>query len=360
METVHVALGDRSYDIVIGEGLLKTAGERCKELGLGPACLLVTDSNVSPLYGNELIGNLRQSGFRTSIADVPAGEQSKSVEQLGRLWGEAIDAGLDRASFVVALGGGVVGDLSGFVAASVLRGIQMVQVPTSLLAMVDSAVGGKTGINLSQGKNLIGAFLQPALVLTDLEVLQTLPRREFNAGMAEIIKYGVIYDPELFAYIEMHIEAIQAMDVQALTHLIKRSCEIKAAVVEEDEREHGLRAILNYGHTLGHAIEQVTEYGTYLHGEAISIGMVYASLLSETVCGLEPELTRRQRALFEAFDLPVAAAELDWASLRAAMSVDKKAANTVPRYVLAHELGKVGLPLEVADTALNEAWIALS
>lgn len=360
METVHVALGDRSYDIVIGEGLLETAGKRCKELKLNPACLLVTDSNVGPLYSNELSSTLGQSGFRASTATIPAGERSKSVEQLGWLWGEAIDAGLDRASFVMALGGGVVGDLSGFVAASVLRGIQMVQVPTSLLAMVDSAVWGKTGINLPQGKNLIGAFLQPALVLADLNVLQTLPRREFNAGMAEIIKYGVIYDAELFAYIETHIEAIQAMEVEALTHLIKRSCEIKAAVVEEDERELGLRAILNYGHTLGHAIEQVTEYGTYLHGEAISIGMMYASLLSETVCGLEPEITRRQRALFKAFDLPVAATDLDWASLRAAMCVDKKAANTVPRYVLALELGKVGLPLEVADKALNEAWTSLS
>jgi len=360
METVQVALGDRSYDIVIGEGLLETAGEHCKGLELNSACLLVTDSNVAPLYSEALSSTLGQSGFQANIATIPAGEPSKSVEQLERLWGEAIDAGLDRASFVMALGGGVVGDLSGFVAASVLRGIQLIQVPTSLLAMVDSAVGGKTGINLPQGKNLIGAFLQPALVLADLDVLQTLPRREFNAGMAEIIKYGVIYDAELFAYIETHIEAIQAMEVEALTHLIRRSCEIKAAVVVADEREHGLRAILNYGHTLGHAIEQVTEYGTYLHGEAISIGMLYASLLSETVCGLEPEITRRQRALFKAFDLPVAAADLDWASLRAAMRVDKKAANTVPRYVLAHELGKVGLPLEVEDTALNEAWTALS
>jgi 3-dehydroquinate synthase len=236
----------------------------------------------------------------------------------------------------------------------------MVQIPTSLLAMVDSAVGGKTGINLPQGKNLIGAFLQPALVLADLEVLQTLPRREFNAGMAEVIKYGVIYDADLFTYIENHIEAIRAVDLTTMAHLVKRSCEIKATVVEEDEEEQGLRAILNYGHTLGHAIEQVTEYGTYLHGEAISIGMVYASLLSEQICGLDPEVTRRQRNLFEAFDLPVQASGLEWGPLRKAMSVDKKAENTIPRFVLAEAMGKVGLPVEVTDTALNAAWQTLS
>jgi 3-dehydroquinate synthase len=254
---------------------------------------------------------------------------------------------------LVALGGGVVGDLAGFAAASYLRGVDFVQVPTTLLAMVDSAVGGKTGINLPAGKNLVGAFHQPALVLADLATLETLPVREFNAGMAEVIKYGIIRDAEMFAEIESNVGAVSRLDPVLLRRLVRRSCELKAEVVGLDEREGGLRAILNYGHTLGHAIENVAGYGEYLHGEAISIGMVYASQLSETVCGLPAEATRRQRRLFEAFGLPVKRQGFSWDALFEAMTVDKKAEDALPRFVLAESLGKVGLPRGVTADILR-------
>lgn len=356
MQKVQVNLGDRSYEIQIGGDLMERLGACCTELGLGRHALVISDSNVNPLYGDRVTQSLCASGFKAKLAMVPAGERSKCAEQLVQLWSEGIDAGLDRKSFIVALGGGVVGDLAGFVAGSFLRGIPFVQVPTSLLAMVDSAVGGKTGINMPQGKNLIGAFHQPGLVLADLGVLATLPPREFAAGMAEVIKYGVIYDADLFSYIEQNVDAIRSIDPDVMTYLVQRSCEIKAAVVEEDERESGLRAILNYGHTLGHAVEKVTGYEQYLHGEAIAIGMVYASRVSELACKLNPEATARQVALFRAFDLPVVDGALAWNQLREAMSVDKKAVNAVPKFVLADRVGRVNLPVEVEEEILETAW----
>ena len=356
MENVHVNLGDRSYDINIGGDQLDQLGSLCLQAGVGKSMLMVTDSNVAPLYGARAVASLEGAGFSVSQAVVPAGEPSKCADRLVELWGKAVDAGLDRKSCVLALGGGVVGDLTGFVAASFLRGVSFVQVPTSLLSMVDSAVGGKTGINLPHGKNLVGAFHQPDLVVADLDVLATLSPREFAAGMAEVIKYGVIYDASMFAFIEDHVDAIKQLDREALSYLVRRSCEIKAVVVEEDEREGGLRAILNYGHTLGHAVEKITQYKQYLHGEAISIGMVYASLLSESVCALPEAATARQVALFRAFDLPVTAPDLAWDGLRKAMSVDKKAANSVPKYVLADRVGAVRLPIEVAEEQLSDAW----
>ena len=361
MQTVHVNLGERSYDILIGGNLVPTFGGHVGAAGFGGSpTIVISDSNVAPLYAEKVLAQLQELGCKAELATVPAGEPSKCSERLVELWGRAIDAGLDRNSFVVALGGGVVGDLAGFVAGSFLRGVRFVQVPTSLLSMVDSAVGGKTGINLPQGKNLIGAFHQPSLVLADLDVLQTLPVREFAAGMAEVIKYGVIYDADLFAFLESNVDAIKSLDRAAMTHLVQRSCEIKAEVVEQDEREGGLRAILNYGHTLGHAIEKVTEYKRFLHGEAIAIGMVYASILSEEICGLPQAASDRQAELFRAFDLPVSCADLDWDGLREAMSVDKKAANSIPKYVLAESVGKVNLPVAVPEAALKNAWTALN
>ncbi len=351
--TVRVGLAERSYDIVIGDGLLPSIGSRCRDLFSGRKTLVVSDGHVAPLYAETVCASLREAGFAVSVAVVPAGEGSKSAAQLTALWSAAVEAGVDRKSFLVALGGGVVGDLGGFAAASFLRGIPFVQVPTSLLAMVDSAVGGKTGINLPQGKNLVGAFHQPALVLADLDVLSTLPPREFSAGMAEVIKYGVIYDPTLFDRIEANVAAIRALDRGLLAELVRRSCEIKAEVVGIDEREDGLRAILNYGHTLGHAIENVQGYGQLLHGEAIAIGMVFASRVSECECGLPPDATARQAKLFQAFGLPTDWSAFDWSALRRAMAVDKKAANASPRFVLAESLGKVGLPRPVSDEVLS-------
>lgn len=356
---VHVELGDRSYEITIGSGILPSLGAVCQEVAPeGARVLVVTDSNVGPLYLETAVASLEKAGFQVGHLTVEAGEPSKSVHPLSRIWQEAVQQRLDRKSFFVALGGGVVGDLCGFAAASYLRGVPFVQVPTSLLAMVDSAVGGKTGINLPQGKNLVGAFHQPLAVLADLEVLESLPPREFHAGLAEVIKYGVIWDPELFRHLEEHAAAIDALDPACLAYLVKRSCEIKAEVVRHDEREGGLRAILNFGHTLGHAIENVLGYGEWLHGEAIAAGMVYAARVSERVNDFPAAETERLINLFRWFSLPVDWNGLEWDPIFDAMTADKKAENAVPRYVLATEMGNVNLPQEVRKEQLESTWQA--
>ncbi|WFB37173.1 3-dehydroquinate synthase [Kiritimatiellota bacterium B12222] len=354
---VHVDLGERAYDIVIEAGALADIGTRCVDLfGAGKRVLMVSDANVAKFYVSGTEALLLRAGFQVSVIVLPAGESTKCVARLAEIWEEAVEARLDRKSFIVALGGGVIGDLAGFAAASFLRGIPFVQVPTSLLAMVDSAVGGKTGMNLPQGKNLVGAFHQPQMVLSDLSVLATLPARELHAGMAEVIKYGVIWDPEMFSFIESHVAEIKALDSEALHYLVKRSCEIKADVVRQDEREGGLRAILNFGHTLGHAIENVCGYGEWLHGEAIAMGMVYAAKISEVAHGFKADETDRLIALFKAFDLPVSWQGLEWGALYQAMTADKKAENALPKFVLAKEMGKVGLPEEVGMELLKKVY----
>ena len=356
-QIVEVQLGDRSYDIVIGPGALAEIGIRCVELfGEGKRLLLVSDENVSNYYLGGVETLLLTAGFQVSGCVVPAGEGTKSVTYLAEIWEAAVEARLDRKSFIVALGGGVIGDVAGFGAASFLRGIPFVQIPTSLLAMVDSAVGGKTGMNLPQGKNLVGAFHQPNLVLADLGVLATLPGRELHAGMAEVIKYGVIWDPEMFSFIENHVQAILDLDGEAMGYLVKRSCEIKAEVVRQDEREGGVRALLNFGHTLGHAIENVCGYGEWLHGEAISIGMVFAARISEVVHGFPAEETSRLIQVLEAFDLPTSWKGLSWDELYHAMTADKKAENALPRFVLAKEMGKAGLPEAVSVDLLKKSY----
>ncbi len=340
LQQVHVDLGERSYGIQIGRGILDTLGQEFP----GRSVLLVSDSRVDPLYGDRAEAALQAAGCKCVRVQVPEGEGSKCTAQLQRLWEAAVEARLDRKSLFVALGGGVVGDLCGFAAASYLRGVDFVQVPSSLLAMVDSSVGGKTGINLPQGKNLVGAFHQPKQVLIDLELLNTLSPREFSAGMAEVIKYGVIWDADLFRFLAEQVDAIRSLGADALATLVTRSCEIKAEVVRQDEREGGLRAILNFGHTLGHAVEKVCGYGTYLHGEAISIGMAYAARVSEQAKGFSGEERDRLDQLLQAYDLPLSWEGLDWEALWQAMCVDKKAAQEAPRFVLAEALGRVGLP----------------
>lgn len=350
-------LGDRAYDIVIGSGVLSEIGSHCAEcFGSGRRVLLVSDVNVADYYVSGTEALLLGAGFQVSVRVLPAGESTKSVQYLAELWEAAVEARLDRKSFLIALGGGVIGDLAGFAAASFLRGVPFVQVPTSLLAMVDSAVGGKTGMNLPQGKNLVGAFHQPALVLADLSVLSTLPVREQHAGMAEVIKYGMIWDAGLLDFIEKHLDAIRALDGDTLRHLVQRSCEIKAEVVRQDEREGGLRAVLNFGHTLGHAIENVCGYGEWLHGEAISIGMVYAARVSEAVNGFPSSETERLIRILQAFELPVSWKGIGWDALYTAMTADKKAENAFPRFVLAREPGRVDLPVEVSAELLKRVY----
>ncbi|MBC8206726.1 MAG: 3-dehydroquinate synthase [Kiritimatiellales bacterium] len=371
---VTVDLGDRSYPIRIGSGILDTLGDACKAAGLTGRCLIVSDENVAPLYADTVFQTLEKAGFDPVLEVLPAGEPTKCQAQLMNLYAKAAETRLDRKCFMVALGGGVIGDLTGFAAASWLRGIQFVQVPTSLLAMVDSSVGGKTGINIPAGKNLVGAFHQPELVMVDLDTLKTLPERELAAGMSEVVKYGVIWDEELFQSLEAGSTGGQSFfqcseknrgaDSGCLGKIISKCCEIKAEVVRQDEREGGLRGILNFGHTLGHAIENAAGYGEYLHGEAVAIGMVYAARLSVALKGLLVEESDRIENLLAALALPVAApgpqglrrGRLAWSDLRAAMAVDKKTVGGLPKFVLADRIGHVDFGCEVPEELMEEVW----
>lgn len=358
-QEITVSLGDRSYPIHIGWGLLDELGEACKAAGIKGRCLIISDHNVAPLYADRVFQALEKAGFDPALETLPAGEGTKSHEQLIALYAKAAERRLDRKGFIVALGGGVIGDLAGFAAASWLRGIRFVQVPTTLLAMVDSSVGGKTGINIAAGKNLVGAFHQPGLVQVALETLQTLPPREFAAGMAEVVKYGVIWDAGLFQTLEESPD-----DFPNIGKIISRCCEIKAEVVRQDEREGGLRGILNFGHTLAHAIENVAGYGQFLHGEAVAIGMVYAARLSVALKGLSVEASERIEKLCVALNLPVAApgpqglrrGRLAWSDLRHAMAVDKKTVGGLPKFVLADRIGHVEIGCEVPEKLLEDVW----
>ena len=260
MKKIRVQLGERSYDIVLGNSILDGIGEELKAFHLSPKIAIVSNPTVFSLYGERVSDSIRNAGFDSFTVTIPDGEEHKNLATLQQIYNELLRYRLDRQSAVVALGGGVVGDIAGFAASTYMRGIPYIQVPTTLLAQVDSSVGGKTGVDHELGKNMIGAFWQPKLVWVDGDTLKTLPERQFRAGLAEVIKYGVIYDSELFAFLETNKDRIMNLDEEALIHIIKRSCEIKAGVVSQDEREAGLRAILNYGHTIGHAIETVTGY----------------------------------------------------------------------------------------------------
>src|SRR5215472_8992578 len=299
MRIVNVPLGARSYEIKIGPGLLKELGPHCASLNLGHRCAIISDRNVAPKFARAAQSSLKKAGFESVLITVPAGETAKSLKVVEKCYDALAKQRLERKSFIVALGGGVVGDLAGFVAASYLRGIPFVQVPTTLLAHVDSSVGGKVGVNLKSGKNLVGAFHQPRLVLCDLDTLRTLPSREFRAGLAEVIKYGIIYDAALFERLERDLPKLLERDPATLVEVIARSCEIKADVVGQDETESGLRSILNFGHTIGHAIENISGYGKYLHGEAISIGQVAAAKISSRVFGLSGRDVERIKTIFQ-------------------------------------------------------------
>ena len=304
--TIRVELGARSYDIVVGPGLMDRAGALLAERLGERRTVIVTDTNVGPLYAGRLDAALRQAGHQTRTVTVPAGETSKSYARLETLLEDLIGGGLERGSVLIALGGGVIGDLTGFAASIALRGVEFVQVPTSLLAQVDSSVGGKTAINSSHGKNLVGTFYQPRLVIADTETLATLPPRELRAGYAEVAKYGLLGDADFFAWLEANATAILAGDTDAQVRAIERACEMKAEIVNQDERETGRRALLNLGHTFAHALEAETGYGAeLLHGEAVAIGMVLAFELSARMglCGLDDPA--RVRTHLAAAGLPV-------------------------------------------------------
>lgn len=362
MRSVKVSLGTRSYDIKIAAGLLAGLGADCATLQLGRKCAVITDTNVATRYAKPALTSLLRAGFEAVLITVPAGETAKRLRQVEACFNQLAAHRLERKSFIVALGGGVVGDLAGFVAASFLRGIPFVQVPTTLLAQVDSSVGGKTGVNLAAGKNLVGAFYQPRLVLCDLATFRTLPGREFRAGLAEVIKYGIIYDADLFARLEREMAKILRRDSASLAHIVARSCEIKAEVVSQDETEGGLRAILNYGHTIGHAIEAITAYGRYLHGEAISIGQVAAAHLSAELSGLPKNDVERIRALFVSAGLPVSIklSSTQRTKLLAAMTLDKKVRGGEIKFVLAERIGSVRWGQKVPTAAVHRALDAVT
>jgi 3-dehydroquinate synthase len=344
-----VALGERSYPIQVGVGLLASLPSL---LGAPSRCLVVTDDQVAALYGDTVLATLNHAGWEARLAVVPAGEGSKSLAEAGRLYDACVEAGLKRHHPIIALGGGVVGDLAGFVAATYQRGVPFVQVPTTLLAQIDSSVGGKVAINHPAGKNLIGAFYQPKLVLADTSTLLTLSEREYRAGLGELVKYGVIMDAALFELLEREFDRLNARDLPLLNELVRRCCELKAQVVAEDERETagGRRAILNFGHTVGHAIEAIAGYGTVLHGEAVAIGMVAEGAIAVRR-GLwrEEELKRLERLLVS-LGLPTALPDLDALALLTAMGRDKKNLDKGIVFILPRALGDVSIEtLSAAD-----------
>lgn len=341
-EQVRIALGDRSYDILIGPGLLAQPAAWAG-LPRAAAALIVTNTTVASLYSARLRAALAPHYRSVFEVVLPDGEDHKDWTTLNRIFDALLAHGCDRKTVVFALGGGVVGDMAGFAAASYMRGVPFVQVPTTLLAQVDSSVGGKTAINHPQGKNMIGAFYQPARVLCDLDTLATLPPRELSAGLAEVIKYGPIADVAFLDWIEANIDALLRRDPAALAHAVRRSCEIKADVVGQDERESGLRAILNFGHTFGHAIEAGLGYGEWLHGEAVGCGMVMALDLSRRLGLVDAAFVRRVTALVERAGLPIVGPDFGADRYLELMRVDKKAEAGEIRFIVIERPGQAAL-----------------
>ena len=355
-QQVRIALGDRSYDIRIGAGLLGDAAT-WDSLPAAAAALVVTNSTVAPLYAKQLCESLRAHYRSVFEVVLPDGEAHKDWATLNLVFDALLSHGCDRKTVLFALGGGVVGDMAGFAAASYMRGVPFVQVPTTLLAQVDSSVGGKTAINHPLGKNMIGAFYQPARVVCDLDTLATLPARELSAGLAEVIKYGPIADMEFLGWIEANIDALLRRDRAALAHAVRRSCEIKADVVGQDERESGLRAILNFGHTFGHAIEAGLGYGEWLHGEAVGCGMVMALQLSKRLGSIDDSFVQRVTALIARAGLPTVGPSLGADRYLELMRVDKKAEAGQIRFVVIERPGQAavrGAPDEVVRQVLAD------
>lgn len=352
--TLNVELGERSYPIEIGAGLLDDAALLARHIG-GHKVAIVTNTTVAPLYLDKVAGHLRAAGRDVLEIILPDGEEHKNWQSLNLVYDALLQHKCDRKTTLVALGGGVIGDLTGFAASSYMRGVPFVQIPTTLLAQVDSSVGGKTGINHPLGKNMIGAFYQPRAVIADTATLNTLPARELSAGLAEVIKHGAILDADFFDWIEANIEPLIARDRHAIGYAIARSCEIKSDVVRKDEREGGLRAVLNFGHTFGHAIENGLGYGAWLHGEAVGCGMVMAADMSARLGLIEPAAVERVRALVRAAGLPAVAPDLGEARWIELMEVDKKNEGGEIRFILLKPLGSPSIttaPLDVLRSTL--------
>ncbi|HPA45332.1 MAG TPA: 3-dehydroquinate synthase [bacterium] len=356
MREIAVNLQERSYKILVEKGTLQRIGKRAERLGLHSPIAVITDPTVQNLYGDVICAMLRNQGYQFGLFCIPGGEACKNLDTVRVLYDQIIDLGVERQGGIVALGGGLVGDIAGFVAATYLRGIRFVQVPTTLLAQVDASVGGKTGVDHPRGKNLIGAFHQPSLVLIDPSTLKTLPARELLCGLAEIIKHGIIGDPKIFAFVQKNLHELLSVDEETYADLVARNCRFKAKVVEQDEKEAGLRAILNFGHTIGHAIECLTGYTRYLHGEAVAIGM-----LAETLIGLRMGISSED--LFEEIfavirdagyplDLPGVSAE----QIVEAMRRDKKVLQGTIRMVIPKRLGQIEVREIKEERLILESW----
>jgi 3-dehydroquinate synthase len=349
LQTVRVNLAERSYDIEIGAGNLAEVGPFLTDRAKVSHAVVITDQNVEKPHAVAAAESIAEEVATADLVVVEPGEESKSIAMAAALWEKLLQLGTDRKSVIVAVGGGVVGDLAGFVAATYARGIAFFQVPTSLLAQVDSSVGGKVAIDLPEAKNMVGAFLQPRGVLIDTATLQTLPEREYRSGLGEVVKYGVILDASLFDFLEAHRQQVLHRDPNVLTQVIARCCRLKADVVEKDERDQtGLRAVLNYGHTFGHALETLGGYHGLLHGEAVAIGMLCASRLAERLGRIDTSLTARQRDLLAAFGLPTDLPAVDRDAILRAMLHDKKVEHGRLRFVLPTRMGHVELvgPIE--------------
>lgn len=355
MEEIKVDLGERSYKILIDSGNLKDIGKVLKDYDLGEKATIITNPLVGELYQDVVKDSLKKEGFEVAIARVPDGEEYKSLEWAAKLYNELLEHKRDRYSFILALGGGVIGDLAGFIASTYMRGIPFIQVPTSLLAQVDASIGGKVAVNHPSGKNLIGSFYQPRLVYTDLAVLETLAHRELIAALAEVIKYGIIKDKEFFNYLETNIDKIKVLDLNALKKIVATCVRIKAELVALDEREEkGIRSMINYGHTIGHALEVLTKYRVYRHGEAVSIGMVAAAKIAHRMGILDEKGERRQIELLERAGLPTKVKEVDVSDIVKALASDKKVKEGKIRFILSTEIGKVETRDDVPEKIIKE------
>ncbi|NJK99392.1 MAG: 3-dehydroquinate synthase [Spirulinaceae cyanobacterium RM2_2_10] len=359
--TIHVDLPQNAYQVAIAPGAIAQLGQHLTPLQLSPRLLLVSDENVFPHYGEVAVASLQAAGFAVATHIFPAGEPHKTLASIQQLYDTAHTHRLERRSTLLALGGGVVGDMTGFAAATWLRGVNFVQVPTTLLAMVDAAIGGKTGVNHPQGKNLIGAFYQPRAVIIDPQMLATLPRREFRAGMAEVIKYGVIWDADLFDQLAAasQLDRYDAVSPALLQTILSRSCQAKAAVVRQDEKEAGLRAILNYGHTVGHAVESLTHYKKFVHGEAVAIGMVAAGAIAQQLEFWTAKDNARQLDLIAKAQLPTQIPDnLRVADILTALQSDKKVQAGRVRFILPTAIGSVQITAQVPTDPLARVLVA--
>ena len=356
MRKIKVSLGIKSYQVYIGSGLLVQAGRWLSENGFSGKLVIITDNTVNKLYGGALSRHLTEDGFSVSTLLVPAGEEQKSLETAGRLYNELVSSNAERTTPILALGGGVIGDLAGFVAATYLRGVPLVQMPTTLLAQVDSSVGGKVAVDHGQLKNMIGAFYQPRLVIADTDTLKTLPAEELASGLAEVIKSAAIRDENFFAFLERNLDRIKALDEKALEESVFQSVKIKAEVVEKDELDSGLRNILNYGHTIGHAIESVSDF-KMKHGEAVAIGMLAAAKISKKMGMLDENEVVRLKKVIERASLPTEMPDFKIEEIMRAMRHDKKVRQDKVRFVLLKSIGNVLITDEVNPSLVEQVLI---